>query len=114
VKEKWRLFRLSTGKLTSEQQRLLATDLVDHYPGATPDEAPALDRALAAMGGTDLVEFMRGRDINQGEPPLAAIHNVEKEKQASRAAYKVILEQIDEEEKAAQETNAREAARSQR
>jgi hypothetical protein len=102
------------GKLTQDQQGLLVTDLIDLYPEAGPDQKAALDRALTAMAGSDVVQILHRQGINQGSAPLAAIQKIEQEVEASRAKYKQVLEQIEKDEREAKETNAREAGKSNR
>ena len=70
--------------------------------------------AIAAMAGPDVVEILNGRGINEGAVQLASIQKIDQEVQSSRAQYKKVLEQIEKEEREAQETNAREAAKSKR
>jgi hypothetical protein len=101
-------------KISSEQQGLLVTDLIDMYPYASPDQKPALDRALAAMAGSDVVEILAHRGINEGSTPIASIQKINQEVEASRAKYKKVLEQIEQDDQEAKETNAREAAKSNR
>lgn len=101
-------------KLTQDQQGMLVTDLIDLYPYASADQKAALDKALTAMAGPDVVEILGGRGIKQGSPPLASIQKIEQEVEASRTKYKKVLEQIEQEDREAKETNAREAAPSNR
>jgi hypothetical protein len=101
-------------KIGPEQQGLLVTDLIDLYPYASPDQKPALERALATMAGQDVVEILGRRGINQGSTPIASIQKIDQEVEASRTQYKKVLERIEKEEREAQETNAREAAKSKR
>jgi hypothetical protein len=99
-------------KIGPEQQNLLVTDLIDLYPYASPDQKPALDRALAAMAGPDVVEILSRRGINEGSTPIASIEKINQEIEATRGKYKKVLEQIEAEDREAKETNAREAAKS--
>lgn len=108
------LANVAPQKIGAEQQNLLAADLIDLYPSATPDQKPALDKALAAMAGPDVVEILKGRGINAGSQPLASIEKINQELETSRAQYKKVLEQIEKDEREAQEANAREAAKSKR
>jgi hypothetical protein len=101
-------------KIGPQQQNLLVTDLIDLYPTAAPDQKAAFDKALTTMAGPDVVEILKGRGINQGSPPLASIEKVNQELETSRAQYKKVLEQIEKDEREAQETNAREAAKTKR
>jgi hypothetical protein len=101
-------------KIGAQQQNLLVTDLIDLYPSAAPDQKAVFDKALTAMAGPDVVEILKGRGINQGSPPLASIQKINQELETSRAQYKKVLEQIEKDEREAQETNAREAAKSKR
>ena len=87
------------------------TDLIDLYPEATPDQKVALDKALTAMAGPDVVQIMHGQGIKEGSPPLAAIEKINQEVEASRTRYKKVLEQIEKDEREAKETNAREATK---
>jgi hypothetical protein len=105
------LASIAPGKLTPDQQNGLVTDLIDLYPDATADQKVALDKALTAMAGPDVVQIMHGQGIKEGSPPLASIEKINQEVEASRSRYKKVLEQIEKEERAAQETNAREAAK---
>jgi hypothetical protein len=99
-------------KIGPEQQGLLVTDLIDMYPYASPDQKPALDRALATMAGPDVVEILAHRGINEGSTPIASIQKINQEVEATRGKYKKVLEQIEAEDREANETNAREAAKS--
>ena len=108
------LAQVSPQKIGPEQQSLLVTDLIDLYPTAAADQKPALNAAIAAMAGPDVVEILNGRGINEGAVQLASIQKIDQEVQSSRAQYKKVLEQIEKEEREAQETNAREAAKSKR
>jgi hypothetical protein len=105
------LANVSPANLGPDQQAMLVNDLIDLYPDATADQKPALDKALATMAGNDVVEIMHGRGINQGSQPLVAIEKINQEVEASRTRYKKVLEQIEQDEKAAKETNAREASK---
>jgi hypothetical protein len=105
------LAAIPPGKLTPDQQGMLVTDLIDIYPEASADQRPAIDKALAAMAGKDVVEILHGQGIKQGSAPLASIQKIEQEVEASRTKYKRVLEQIEKDEREAKETNAREAAK---
>jgi hypothetical protein len=107
------LANLPAGKLSQDQQGFLVNDLIDMYPEASVDQKAALDKALTAMAGPDVVEIMHGRGIYQGSAPLASIEKINQEVEASRAKYKKVLEQVEREEREANETNAREAAKKQ-
>ena len=72
------------------------------------------DKALTTMAGPDVVEILQGPGHQQGSPPLASIQKINQELETSRAKYKKVLEQIEKDEREAQETNAREAAKSKR
>ena len=108
------LAQVSPQKIGAEQQNLLVTDLIDLYPTAAADQKPALNAAIAAMAGPDVVEILNRRGINEGSVQIASIQKIDQEVQSSRAQYKKVLEQIEKEEREAQETNAREAAKSKR
>ena len=99
------------GKLTPDQQNGLVTDLIDLYPDATADQKVALDKALTAMAGPDVVQIMHGQGIKEGSTPLASIEKINQEVEASRSRYKKVLEQIEKEDREAKETNAREATK---
>jgi hypothetical protein len=105
------LASIPPGKLTPDQQNGLVTDLIDLYPEAAPDQKVALDKALTAMAGPDVVQIMHGQGIKEGSPPLAAIEKINQEVEASRSRYKKVLEQIEKDEREAKETNAREATK---
>jgi len=108
------LAQVSPKKIGAEQQNLLVTDLIDLYPTAAADQKPALNAAIAAMAGPDVVEILNRRGINEGSVQIASIQKIDQEVQSSRAQYRKVLEQIEKEEREAQETNAREAAKSKR
>jgi hypothetical protein len=108
------LAEVTPQKITVDQQNLLVADLIDLYPYASADQRPALERALAAMAGADVVEILGRRGINEGSTPIASIQKINQEVETSRAQYKKVLEKIEREEREAEETNAREAARSRR
>jgi hypothetical protein len=105
------LANVPAGKLAPDQQNMVVNDLIDLYPEASADQKAMLDKALLAMAGKDVVDIMHGQGIKQGSPPLAAIEKINQEVEASRTRYKKVLEQIEQEEKEAKETNAREAAK---
>ena len=105
------LASIPAGKLTPDQQNGLVTDLIDLYPDATADQKVALDKALTAMAGPDVVQIMHGQGIKEGSPPLAAIEKINQEVEASRTRYKKVLEQIEKDDREARETNAREASK---
>ena len=108
------LAQVSPKKIGAEQQNLLVTDLIDLYPTAAADQKVALNAAIAAMAGPDVVEILNRRGINEGSVQIASIQKIDQEVQSSRAQYRKVLEQIEKEEREAQETNAREAAKSKR
>jgi hypothetical protein len=108
------LAQVSPKTIGAEQQNLLVTDLIDLYPTAAADQKVALNAAIAAMAGPDVVEILNRRGINEGSVQIASIQKIDQEVQSSRAQYKKVLEQIEKEEREAQETNAREAAKSKR
>ena len=55
-------------RLTDQQRPLLAQDLIDLYPTVAPDQKPALNKALQAMAGSDVVEILAGRGLGEGQP----------------------------------------------
>jgi hypothetical protein len=108
------LAQVTAQKIGPEQQKLLVNDLIDLYPEASADQKVALDKALGTMAGPDVVEIMHRQGINEGSTPLASIQKINQEAEASRTQYKKVLQQIEKEEKEAQEANAREAAKAKR
>jgi len=106
------LANASAERIGPEQKDLLVTDLIDMYPFAAADQKPALDKALAAMAGPDVVEILAHRGINEGSTPLASIQAINQEIEANRTKYRKVLQQIEDEDREAQQTNAREAAKS--
>jgi hypothetical protein len=108
------LAQVTPQKIGSEQQGLLVADLIDLYPQASVDQRQALDKALTAMAGPDVVEALNRRGVDQGSAPLASIQKINQELEASRTQYKKVLEQIEKDEREAQEANAREAAKAKR
>jgi hypothetical protein len=98
-------------KIGDEQKNLLAADLIDLYHSASRDQKPALDRALTAMAGSDVVEALNGRGINEGSPPLKTFQKTQQELEAGKAQYKKVIEEIAKEDREAKEANAREAAK---
>ena len=108
------LTEVAPQKISTEQQSLLVNDLIDLYPTATAEQKPALDGAIAALAGTDVVEVLNRRGINEGSVQLASIQKVNQEIESSRVQYKKVLEQIEREEREAQEANTREAAKAKR
>jgi hypothetical protein len=67
------LAQVAPQKLSDVQKAALVSDLIDLYPTLTPEEKPAVDRALAALGGPDLVEILAGRGLAEGSPLKAAV-----------------------------------------
>jgi len=65
-------------RLTPDQRMELASDLIDLYPSLKPIEKPAVDRALHALVGSDIVEILNGRGGDQ-------LHIVSAQKQAAAA-----------------------------
>jgi malate/lactate dehydrogenase len=49
---------------------LLASDLIDLYPNLSADQRPTVDRGLAALAGSDVVEIMAGRGLSEGSANL--------------------------------------------
>ena len=56
--------------LSDDQRPLLASDLIDLYPNLSPDQRPTVDRGLAALAGSDVVEIMAGRGLSEGSAHL--------------------------------------------
>jgi len=65
-------------RLTADQRMQLASDLIDLYPGLKPAEKPAVERALDALVGSDVVEILNGRGGDH-------LHIVSAQKQAAAA-----------------------------
>jgi len=66
------LTEIPPDRLADEQRPLLAADLIDLYPSLTPDQKPAVSKALQALAGTDVVEILAGRALGEGQPLQAA------------------------------------------
>jgi hypothetical protein len=60
-------------RLTDEQRAALVSDLIDLYPSLRPEQKPAVERALTALGSSDLVEILRGRGLGEGSNLRAAV-----------------------------------------
>jgi len=67
------LAQVGPARLTDEQRAALVADLIDLYPTLRPEQKPAVDRALAGLGSTDLVEILGGRGLGEGSQLKAAV-----------------------------------------
>jgi hypothetical protein len=76
---------VSPSKLSDTQRATLAADLIDLYPRLEPDQKPAVDRALAALGGGDLVEILARRGLAEDSHLQAAVEE-RRAQEAARAA----------------------------
>ncbi|HET6149274.1 MAG TPA: hypothetical protein VFH68_17180 [Polyangia bacterium] len=76
------LAEVPPGKLSDSQRAALAADLIDLYPQLKPEQRPAVDRALAALGGSDLIEILARRGLGDNSHLKAAIE----ERRAQEAA----------------------------
>jgi hypothetical protein len=70
--------------LTDEQRAQLVADLIDLYPSLQPEQKPAVDRALTALGSSDLVEILGGRGLGQQSHLKAAVEEKRQLEAASR------------------------------
>jgi hypothetical protein len=82
------LAEVPPGKLSDSQRATLAADLIDLYPGIKPEQKPAIDRALAALGGSDLVEILARRGLAE-ESHLRAAVEERRAQETARAALHV-------------------------
>lgn len=64
------LANLRPEKLTAQQRTYLASDFIDAYPSLRPDQKPAVDRALHALVGDDVVDILAGRGLTEGDNRL--------------------------------------------
>ena len=76
------LAEVPPGKLSDSQRAALAADLIDLYPQLKPEQRPAVDRALVALGGSDLIEILARRGLGDSSHLKAAIE----ERRAQEAA----------------------------
>jgi hypothetical protein len=85
------LAEVPPGKLSDGQRAKLAADLIDLYPRLGADQRPAVDRALAALGSSDLVEILGRRGLAEDTYLKAAIEErrAQQAAQAARAAVSV-------------------------
>jgi hypothetical protein len=79
------LAEVPPGKLSDSQRAALAADLIDLYPRLAPEQRPAVDRALAALGGSDLIEILARRGLGESSHLQAAIQE-RRAQEAARAA----------------------------
>jgi hypothetical protein len=56
--------------LPRHQRRQLASDFIDMYAAVRPDQKPAVNRALHALAGSDVVEILAGRGLAAGDHQL--------------------------------------------
>ena len=82
------LAEVPPGKLSDTQRAALAADLIDLYPRLKPEQKPAMDRALAALGGGDLIEILARRGLAEDSHLKAAVEE-RKAQEAARAALHV-------------------------
>jgi len=57
-------------KLADSQKPLLASDLIDMYAGLRPDQKPAVEKALNALAGPDIVKILHGQGLAEGSTDL--------------------------------------------
>jgi hypothetical protein len=76
------LAEVPPGKLSDVQRAALAADLIDLYPQLKAEQKPAMERALAALGGSDLVEILGRRGLADNSHLKAAVE----ERRAQEAA----------------------------
>lgn len=60
-------------RLADDQKPLLASDFIDMYATLKQDQKPAVDRAMAALAGKDVVEIMAGRGLTEGSKQLELV-----------------------------------------
>jgi len=79
------LAEVPPSKLSDSQRAALAADLIDVYPQLSPEQRPAVDRALAALGGSDLIEILARRGLGESSHLQAAVQE-RRAQEAARAA----------------------------
>jgi hypothetical protein len=57
-------------KLADSQKPLLASDLIDMYAGLRPDQKPAVEKALNALAGPDIVKILNHQGLTEGSTDL--------------------------------------------
>jgi hypothetical protein len=82
------LAEVSPGKLSDSQRAALAADFIDLYPQLKPEQKPAVDRALAALGGSDLIEILARRGLGEVSHLKAAVEE-RRAQEAARATLPV-------------------------
>jgi hypothetical protein len=82
------LTEIAPRSLTDEQRAGLVSDLIDLYPSLTAEQRPAVDRALIALGSSDLVEILGRRGLGDGSSLKAALEE-QRALEASRRALNV-------------------------
>jgi hypothetical protein len=82
------LAEVPPGRLSETQRASLAADLIDLYPRLRAEQRPAIDRELAALGGTDLVEILGRRGLAEDNYLKGAIEE-RRAQDATRAALGV-------------------------
>jgi hypothetical protein len=69
-------------KLADSQKPLLASDLIDMYPGLRPDQRPSVEKQLAALAGNDIVEILHGKGLTEGSTDLQIVVDKQRAVQA--------------------------------
>ena len=82
------LAEVPPGRLSETQRANLAADLIDLYPRLRPEQRPPIDRALAALGGSDLIEILGRRGLAEDNYLKAAIQE-RRAQETARAALGV-------------------------
>jgi hypothetical protein len=82
------LAAVSPDKLSNSQRADLAADLIDLYPRLKPEQKPAVEKALAALGSSDLIEILGRRGLAEDSHLKAAIEE-RRAQEAARAALPV-------------------------
>jgi len=72
-------------KLADSQKPLLASDLIDMYAGLRPDQRPAVDKALNALAGPDIVKILHREGLTEGSTDLQIVAD---KKQAVESALR--------------------------
>jgi hypothetical protein len=60
------LAAVDPNRLARDQRPLLASDFIDMYASLKPDQKPAVNQALHALAGNDVVEILAGRGLGEG------------------------------------------------
>jgi hypothetical protein len=67
------LTEVKPDKLADSQKPLLASDLIDMYPGLRPDQKPGVEKALQALAGPDIVKILHGQGLHEGSTDLQMV-----------------------------------------